>query len=77
MINDENTNKLYLADTLPAKYPAFYKEFSELLEKCGMDHQLLNGTKDIWARDYMPIQVEKNRLVKFQYTPDYLSTKIK
>lgn len=75
MINDENTNKLYLADTLPEKYPAFYREFSELLDKCGINHELLKGTRDIWARDYMPIQVEKNKFVKFQYTPDYLNYK--
>lgn len=75
MINDQNTNKLYLADTLPEKYPAFYKEFSELLDKCGVSHDLLKGTRDIWARDYMPIQVEKNKFVKFRYTPDYLNYK--
>src|SRR5690554_3211207 len=75
MINDENTNKLYLADTLSEKYPAFYKELSELLNKCDINHELLKGTKDIWARDYMPIQVEKNKFVKFQYTPDYLNFK--
>lgn len=75
MINDQNTNKLYLADTLPEKYPAFYKEFSELLDKCGINHELLKGARDIWARDYMPIQVEKNKFVKFQYTPDYLNYK--
>ncbi|HLW07942.1 MAG TPA: agmatine deiminase family protein [Marinilabiliaceae bacterium] len=75
MINDENTNKLYLADTLPEKYPAFCKEFSELLNKCGINHELLKGTRDIWARDYMPIQVGKNKFVKFRYTPDYLNYK--
>lgn len=75
MINDQSTNKLYLADTLPEKHPIFYKEFSDLLNKCGINHKLLKGTKDIWARDYMPIQVEKNKFVKFIYDPDYLKFK--
>ena len=26
----------------------------------------------IWARDYMPVQVSKNKFVRFNYSPDYL-----
>lgn len=32
----------------------------------------LAGTKDIWCRDYMPVQIDKGRLVSYNYTPNYL-----
>jgi len=38
---------------------------------------LLPKTKDVWAVDYMPIQVMKNKFVKFVYNPDYLRSTIK
>ena len=28
--------------------------------------------KDIWTRDFMPIQLEENVFLKYQYAPDYL-----
>lgn len=31
-----------------------------------------NTSKFIWARDYMPLQINKNKYVRFQYEPDYL-----
>ncbi|MBW3595720.1 MAG: agmatine deiminase family protein [Planctomycetes bacterium] len=30
------------------------------------------GTKDIWVRDFLPVQVENSRFIKFAYRPDYL-----
>jgi hypothetical protein len=35
------------------------------------------GSKiDIWAVDYMPIQIDHNEFVQFIYRPDYLQGKI-
>ena len=38
----------------------------------GIDVRLLNGTKDIWCRDYMPAQVDRTLFVKYHYAPDYM-----
>lgn len=38
----------------------------------GVDVKLLQGTRDIWCRDYMPIQIYGNRYIGYEYTPDYL-----
>ena len=38
----------------------------------GIPVRFLDGTRDIWARDYCPIQVAPDRFVKFRYFPDYL-----
>jgi len=77
MITDEQTNTLFLADTLPVKYPEFYSALSNKLTELGVTHQLLNGTRDVWAADYMPVQIGKNRFVQFRYEPDYLMSTIK
>ena len=75
MITDSQTNLLYLADTLPIKYPAFYKHFEQTLKDCNINFTLLPNTKDVWAVDYMPIQIERNKFVRFTYNPKYLRFK--
>lgn len=72
MIADKQTNLLYLADTLPHKYISFFALFDEALNGCGVKYDLIPCTKDVWAVDYMPIQVTKEKFVQFVYKPDYL-----
>jgi len=47
MIPDNKTNFLYLADTLPKKYPAFYTRFENLLNESKINFKLLPQTKDV------------------------------
>jgi agmatine deiminase len=76
MIRDGQTNFVFIADTLSSKYPEFAKEFVFKLEQAKISFGILPNTKDVWAVDYMPIQVSENRFVRFTYKPDYLvSTK--
>lgn len=75
MIPDSRTNVLYLADTLRKNYPEFYRRFEEVLNNCVVKFQLLPQTKDIWASDYMPIQLEIDKFVRFLYNPSYLRHK--
>lgn len=75
MITDSQTNFLYLADTLPKKYPDFYKQFENVLTDSNIEFDLLPKTKDVWAVDYMPIQTELKKFVRFVYNPSYLQTK--
>ena len=72
MIPDKQTNFLYLADTLQKKYSNFFKQFEKVLNVCNINFQLLPHTKDVWAVDYMPIQIGKDAFVQFVYNPDYL-----
>ena len=37
----------------------------------------IQGTLDVWCRDYMPIQVSVDRFVQFRYAPDYLTGKFR
>jgi agmatine deiminase len=75
MITDSQTNFLYLADTLPTKYSDFYKRFENVLKNCNIPFDFLPQTKDVWAVDYMPIQTDLNRFVRFVYNPSYLQSK--
>jgi agmatine deiminase len=72
MIPDSKTNLLYLADSLPVKQPKFFKRFTKVLNESAIEYKLLPGTKDIWAIDYMPVQVEQNEFVQFTYNSAYL-----
>lgn len=75
MITDSQTNTLFLADCLPNKQPKFYKRFQKVLANCKINYQFLPNTKDIWAVDFMPVQISKDKFVQFTYDPDYLKTK--
>lgn len=75
MITDSQSNKLFLADCLPSKHPMFFEHFKSLLTKNQISIELLQNTKDIWAVDYMPIQVTNEKFVQFVYNPDYLQSK--
>ena len=75
MITDNETNFLYLADCLPTQQPKFFKRFEKVLTDCKIKFQFLPNTKDVWAVDYMPIQISKDKFVRFTYNPDYLQDK--
>ena len=74
MIQDIETNKLFLADCLETKQPKFFQRFERVLSECYIQHQFLPNAKDIWAVDYMPIQISKDKFIQFTYNPDYLNT---
>ena len=72
MIPDNQTNFVYFSALLPKWYQEEFRKIEAILNKHGIKYGFLNGTKDIWCRDYMPIQIAKDRFVQFLYEPDYL-----
>ncbi len=75
MIPDKKTNFLYLSGLLPDRYPIFWQAFSDILKTNSVPFKLLPETKDIWVRDFMPVQTAKNRFVQFSFNPGYLKDK--
>ena len=71
LITDQETNKLYLADQLQIDHPEFFQRLIAILNAANINYELLDNAKDIWCRDYMPIQVKYNKFVKFTYHEDY------
>ena len=55
------------------KHYMFWKMLKYELERRNIFYFFLPHTKDIWARDYMPIQTNQE-LVLYNYEPDYLLT---
>lgn len=74
MIIDSQTNFVYLADSLHITYPKFAKDFVLKLKENEINFDFLPGTKDVWAVDYMPIQVFENKFIRISYKPDYLTS---
>lgn len=67
-----HSSALFLADSLPRFYPKFFCRFQNTLLQHGINLQLLPSTKDVWARDYMPVHTTTGALVRFTYFPLYL-----
>lgn len=70
MIPDSETNHLFLSDRLSVEFPDLVDTLRSLLKSIPIS--IIPGTSDIWCRDYMPIQLEKDRFCQFVYQPDYL-----
>ena len=69
----ESGNKtVYLSELLKTWYPDTCDRLIQILEKHHVNYKFLKGTKDIWCRDYMPVQTKSGKLVQFKYDPSYL-----
>lgn len=68
----KGTEVVYLSELLEERYLESFKRLTSILKKHHVGYRLLKGTKDIWCRDYMPIQTESGKLVQFRYEPSYL-----
>lgn len=75
MIHDSQTNTVYITREREDKYEAFFSEFIRVLNENEIPVKELSGTKDIWARDFMPVQVDKDEFVQFDFNPKYLRKK--
>ena len=72
MVNEECNNMVYVSGLLPERCPKTFKGLEEVLAQYGVKSGLIEGTKDIWCRDYMPIQITGSWFTLFRYEPDYL-----
>lgn len=78
MIASKETNSVYFSEKLRSdkRFTKTCTALTELLEKHSIKYGFLNATKDIWCRDYMPIQIEKGNFVQFRYEPTYLKDEL-
>jgi agmatine/peptidylarginine deiminase len=74
MISDFQTNTVYFSDLINTlsifKEPS--KKIFSTLNSFGIKYKFLPKTNDIWARDYMPIQINSSEYIEYRYDPDYL-----
>ncbi|MFN4259515.1 MAG: agmatine deiminase family protein [Gemmataceae bacterium] len=72
MIADWEVNVVFLAAMLKVRHPELFTQLHSILTSHGVEVRLLENVRDIWAKDYCPVQVLPRTLVKFCYAPDYL-----
>lgn len=75
MISDFQTNFVYFSGLLPHRHAQIFKDITALLKIRNLKFGILPHTHDIWCRDYMPVQVSKNKFLQFRYEPSYLKAK--
>ena len=63
---------VYMSELLKERYPDTFDRLIKILEKHHIKYAFLKGTKDIWCRDYMPVQTKSGKLIQFKYDPSYL-----
>lgn len=72
MIQEKQTNKVYFSDLLPKRFPEIYNEIIFHLNQKDISNELIKSTKDIWCRDYMPVQINREEFIQFNFCPSYL-----
>ena len=77
MIADKDTNFVYFSELLRTKseFASTCSSITEILDRLSVNYDFLIGTKDIWARDYMPIHIDSGKNIEYRYDPDYLQAK--
>lgn len=79
MISDKATNVIYFSEKLKtnSKFSETVRQLTEKLNHFEVKFSFLPNTNDIWARDYMPIQISEKNFIEYRYDPDYLQGKTK
>jgi agmatine deiminase len=66
---------IYFSDLLQLTYPEIANSLISIFDKYAINYSCISGAKDIWCRDYMPVQIKENQFVQFRYEPSYLQGK--
>ncbi len=76
-ITDEKTNKFFISSLINRVTGGLDEESSNGLlrqfKAFSGNCELLYNTMDVWARDYMPIQLTEDVYLGYTYKPDYLA----
>jgi agmatine deiminase len=59
---------IYLSSLFKKRLPILY---AQLVDN-KLEHTFIKNTKDIWTRDFMPVYINDNNYVLFDYKPSYL-----
>ena len=61
-----------LSRLLFERYTTESENLTNILNKHNIPYEILENTKDIWMRDFMPFCLDDGTLVSYIYEPDYL-----
>ena len=63
---------IYISALLPTLYPTDAETLFTALAAHDVPYALLDGTRDIWVRDFMPVRTRSGQMISFRYEPSYL-----
>lgn len=69
-----NNMQVCVSEWLCRDYPMVYTSLCNALERSNVKYRTLYNTKEVWARDYMPLHLGNGRYATFNFAPDYLDT---
>lgn len=64
---------LYFSSLLPSTHAPEARRMFDALDAQGIEYRFLDGAKDIWQRDFMPVRTKSGKFVSFRYEPSYLA----
>jgi agmatine deiminase len=71
MVAEVNCNTIALTDLLVRDHPEIASTILETCKSKGIVTRIIEGANDYWCRDFMPVQVNRNKFVQFTYDPAY------
>ena len=75
-ITDNKTNKVLISSLIDGETGGLDVDartsWKASILKFARNGELLYNTLDVWARDYMPVQLTHDVFLSFTYKPDYL-----
>jgi agmatine deiminase len=72
MNSDADADLVSISDLLEPRHPALVAGLRSTLIKHAIPLKVIQGTNDLWCRDYMPLLRGDGSFVQFHYSPDYL-----
>lgn len=63
---------IYFSTLLPTLYPTDAETLFTALAAHDVPYALLDGTRDVWLRDFMPVRTGSGQMISFRYEPSYL-----
>ena len=55
------------------KYKPATERLFAALTAHGVPYKLIENTRDIWLRDFMPVKTKSGKYISFRYEPSYLN----
>ena len=75
MVNESDSNKLFITDLLLSHYQIIAETITDTCNLYNIEVSVVSNAKDYWCRDFMPLQVNKISLFSLYSTPLITSQK--
>lgn len=71
-IADEDTNTIYVSTLFAKKYKITFESLNSKCTELGIEIIPVPTDQNEWCRDFMPVQINRDKFVRFIYKPYYL-----